>query len=1032
MRVLPFALPWLLLGLLTACSKPPPEAYLHGTVQERPAAENSVGTNSAGEPCSQTAVDKGASDVFCGTWQQPSAHVRAGGPASAGDLPALAANSPWRVAVDGRMQCEPPVSTTILGDQPALLLQCTSRFGGWPSVAMVANVRGSVWYGDAVLPAAAVMERAIGVQSGVLQPGAPAPRSGADGLLARRLAARAFGSGDVAAFEELMTAGTRANLADDMGSSEAAFRAALAVQQKALGNGDANRATPLMSLAVQLSNEGRYADAEALFAEAARLAPTAADSLAPARLLHYRGLHVKNRNELTEALALFSEAEAAYAQWVPPAALQAKPKARVTLTRFARPGDTVMPEVTPSVDLVTDPRAQVALIGLIEARRNRALVLRDLNRVAESSAVIRSADELATANGLTRPMLSARLYRTGGVTAATADESGAALADLVRSSGGFERALPGSKTLADTLLLRAAELQRQGHSDGAVAVCRQASQSLIALKTGTTANLVAPCLDAYAAEAERAGAARQTLLADMFAMMQLAQGGITSEQIALATARLRENARNPKVAEAIRRWQDSQEQLTELYRQQDELRAAQQQGRTPFGVDAADLEKRIAAGQTVLADADTALQAAAPNYGQLVQQVVTAADVQSALHPDEAFAAISLSDQNGWVLLLRPGDISVAKVAGGTPRMAELVHRIRSSIELTANGVPRFDVTSARELYDATLGGVAAPMTATKSLIVAPAGPLLALPFGVLLTGPADANDLADAPWLLRKVAISHVPAAANFVGLRRIAGGSRAGQPWFGFGDPIPVTLAQAQRSFPAATCGESARLLAGLPRLPLAGRELDAARQILGGRTTDELTGPAFTASAVIKARLRDYRVLHFSTHALLPAELRCEDEPAIVTSAPAGAVDASRALLNATDVVGLDLDAEEIILSACNTGGPGESTGGESLSGLARAFFYAGARSMLVTHWSVNDQAAAYLVADTLRRWREAPADGMARAVQGAELGMLAAAGHAMPADLAHPFFWAPFAVIGEGGASGGTPAADGAARSHVAER
>jgi CHAT domain-containing protein len=104
--------------------------------------------------------------------------------------------------------------------------------------------------------------------------------------------------------------------------------------------------------------------------------------------------------------------------------------------------------------------------------------------------------------------------------------------------------------------------------------------------------------------------------------------------------------------------------------------------------------------------------------------------------------------------------------------------------------------------------------------------------------------------------------------------------------------------------------------------------------------------------------------------------------------------------------------VILSACNSGGPGGTTAGESLSGLARAFFYAGARSMMVTHWSVNDQAAAFLVVETLKRERNGGGGG-ADALRGAELDWLDAAAKAPASPAGHPFFWAPFALIGEGG-------------------
>jgi CHAT domain-containing protein len=371
-----------------------------------------------------------------------------------------------------------------------------------------------------------------------------------------------------------------------------------------------------------------------------------------------------------------------------------------------------------------------------------------------------------------------------------------------------------------------------------------------------------------------------------------------------------------------------------------------------------------------------------------------------------------LSDTGGWAFAVRNGSIAVSAIPGGLPAISRLVRRVRESIESTTGTPPPFDTEAAHALYRATLSGLEGNLEGAEAIVIVPSGPLLSLPFELLLTGPATSEKLATAPWLLRRASISHVPAAANFVSLRKIAGNSRATRPWFGFGDFRPATLAQATRTF-GSDCADSARLFAAMPPLPFSLTELEASRRLLGASPAEALLGPAFTVPGVKRAPLKDVRILHFATHALLPAELRCQAEPAIVTSAPAGSPDASGSLLTASAILELDLDADIVILSACNSGGPGGTTAGESLSGLARSFFYAGARSLLVTHWSVNDQIAAYLVADSLRRLRDVPPLGITGAMRAAQLGMLDEAGKAFVAEIAHPFYWAPFAVIGEGG-------------------
>jgi CHAT domain-containing protein len=114
-----------------------------------------------------------------------------------------------------------------------------------------------------------------------------------------------------------------------------------------------------------------------------------------------------------------------------------------------------------------------------------------------------------------------------------------------------------------------------------------------------------------------------------------------------------------------------------------------------------------------------------------------------------------------------------------------------------------------------------------------------------------------------------------------------------------------------------------------------------------------------------------------------------------------------LTASEIAALKLDADWVILSACNTAGGG-SDGGEALSGLASAFFYAGARALLVSHWSVNSAAAVKLIKGTINQIAHGERIGRAEALRRAMLEMLSKGG---PKEF-HPAYWAPFVVVGEG--------------------
>jgi CHAT domain-containing protein len=810
-------------------------------------------------------------------------------------------------------------------------------------------------------------------------------------------------------FEKLMAEGTRANLAGRPEEAEARFREALAEVRKERGNNSPMLALPMMSLALQLSSAGQIPQADAQFAEAERVLAPSKDRGLKARLLHYRGIHMLNQKKPEDAEALLGSAQVAYTAMLPPEDLTREPTPRTPRNRFDVNGVGRVGATTSFRLMGGDPTVQPYLLGLIEVMRYRAIALRQLGRPVEAEALTSFATRVAAANDLGRASVFARVFRTAGVTASQQSAGGRALDDLGRSDAAFESALPGTKPAAEAALIHAGELMRAGSSGAALSICRRAVKTLVAISAGTSPELMAPCLNAYATGGTFGFGSGN--LTEMFLAAQVAQGSITSHQIAQASAALVENARDPKIGEALRNRDALKREVDRIYRALDTIGTGAS-GRA--GEQAAELQRQADAALASLTQAEAQVRALSPNYGQLVQDVVPAREVFEALRPDEAFVALFLSKSEGWAFALRNGNISIAKIPGGIEKIGPMVTAIRAGIEKTeVNALPTFDIDDDRRLYEMTLGGVADKIRGAKSLVIAPTGPLLSLPFEVFLTGPADLTKLADAPWLIRQANITHVPAVTNFVSLRKVANTSAASKPWFGFGDFHPVSVAQAQRSFPVGPCGDSGRLLASLPPLPGAVKELENARAVLSASAGDELLGDRYTADQVMNTPLKDYKVLHFAAHALLPTDLRCQTEAAIVTSPPTGAADAKGALLSSSKLLGLDLDANLVILSACNSGGPGGGAG-ESLSGLARSFFFARARSLLVTHWEVSDQVAALLVVLTINDMKEKPEHGVTGSLREAQLGLLdRAASGKLPAEIAHPFFWAPFAVIGDGG-------------------
>ena len=316
----------------------------------------------------------------------------------------------------------------------------------------------------------------------------------------------------------------------------------------------------------------------------------------------------------------------------------------------------------------------------------------------------------------------------------------------------------------------------------------------------------------------------------------------------------------------------------------------------------------------------------------------------------------------------------------------------------------------AHELYGTLIGPVEALIKDKRHLIVVPSGALTALPFHLLVTEkpavavpqvktPRDLAAYRDAAWLLKRHAVSVLPSVASLKALRVFARKEQGAKPLIGFGDPVfnrrggepSRARTAAQRAWRHALLH---RVLErrrrrphharqALQRLPETAAELQAVAQNLGAPASSIHLRQAASETTVKRSALADYRVVYFATHGLVAGEVKGLAEPSLALTLPKQPSETDDGLLTASEVAQLKLNADWVVLSACNTIA-GDKPGAEALSGLARAFFYAGARALLVSHWAVESNAATRLTTSTFDVMKSDPSPlGRAEALRRAML-------------------------------------------------
>jgi CHAT domain-containing protein/Tfp pilus assembly protein PilF len=780
--------------------------------------------------------------------------------------------------------------------------------------------------------------------------------------------------------------------------AEPLYKRALAIAEKALGPNHHHVGSVLNNLAWVYSVQGRSAEAEPLYTRALAIAERALGPDHPEI-----GTHLHNLAALYRTQGRLAEAEP-------------------LLQRALAIGEKVAPD---------HPHVAKALNNLAELYRFQG-------RYADAEALYKRA--VFTAEkvlGRDHPDVGNYLGNLGGLRVSQEDWPDAVT--LLK--------------LATDITIRGTRRASDASRTGQIASEVRRPRDKLSLLVKAAARLAAE--QSYR-EPELAGA--------MFETAQWALSSTAAESLAQMAAR--QATGNSALAGIVRERQD----LVGEWQARDKLLVAaitqSPDQRNAIGEQA--LHDRIAKIDARIAEIDKALARDFPEYSALASpEPLSIADVQAQLRANEALvlfldtAEWKPTPEETFLWVVTKTGARWLRIELGTRALSERVAALRCGLDQAAwsddsarcarllnspgndaSGELPFDLTRAHELYTALFGQVE-DLIKGKHLLVVPSGSLTSLPFQVLVTEkPTRADSYADAAWLARRHAITVLPSAASLKALRQFAKTSKATRPFVGFGNPLLVGPSGVDRSaWTRQSCSkgpELTRVAARAVRAPMApifrGNLADTEfirRQQPLPETTDELCAVALSIGApessiylgdkaterVIKAlsadgSLAQARIVHFATHGLLGSQAEMlgafKAEPALLLTPPNQPTEEDDGLLTASEAALLKLDADWVVLSACNTAaGDGNTIGAEALSGLARAFFYAGARALLVSHWAVDSNATVSLITRAFDEIKGDDRIGRAEALRRSMLALVGAGGRN-----SHPATWAPFVVVGEG--------------------
>jgi CHAT domain-containing protein len=949
-----------------------------------------------------------ASDIYCGAWERPSGRVTLYPTAEAA-----------QTAVAGVCQGDAtPLQSPDFSDLKQIACARTDQNGPRRYV-LVAHRGQAVIIGDVFPSDWAPLVNAARVLSGAAPATAVAAGGGGAETPGLREIQAVFpggapGQAATTNYELLLRRAYEYNTIWSFETAERDFEELLRTHNQVAPDDTDGAAEITAEIGLNMSNARRFDQAAALFAEADAGASAAHDAMLATKILNYRAVDELNQHHYATAMQLARQANQARAQLARTAG--GKGGARITagdvgnveasnISAGQRSLLVSLNEATPTADRAAILTAQgyyiqaVAARGLGQSDGASLLVL----ATAQLQQVVNPPGWLQ--GDISNALADARLAAHDYAGADAAARSGLAIMAV---------AAPGSRAEAHLWLALEGAQAGEGQPTAALASGRQAL-AIYARQTespGLPPDVAAPHLSLLESEWRRTG--DTALSAEYFQTLSLVWDGAAARTTAQLAARLVLK----QAGDQARIYQDAERAYRAALARQQQLAG---DPNTP-GDQKAAADKAVHDASAAFAAAEAALRDKAPAYLELLNPQASASDLQAVLADHEAYLRIVVSDQGGYAVLVDKAGVHPFRSALTGPQVDALVDRIRRSTHLHGRRLPDYDLEAGEALYAALVGPIQDRLAKVDTLDVDVSGSLASIPFAALVVTPPNAaeldkikndQDYTGVDWLVRHVAVANTLGPASFIRLRKADQPPPAQLRAAVYGDYVPNPPEVAARLAKERDLSDACRaqvqhalqLYGPLPETADEARAVAAkfpgSRLVLGqGFTDTDFIHSPDTANA---------DVIMLATHGVLGVS-NCFAEPALLTSVgPEG-----DGLIEASRLFDTQLKARVVVLSACDTAGGGKldeartglADGGDALSGLARGFIYAGARNVLATEWKV-DAASSSAEINGFLAGASQPKTGLGDALAAAQRQIFS------QPETAHPFYWAAFVLVGDGG-------------------